>query len=169
MEAARASARAQGRPPPEPADLVWTPSDFATIAARQTEMENAAAATGSPLLICDTDAFATAVWERRYLGVGSRASAASAGPLLPRRDLYLLTDHDTVPFEQDGLRDGEAIRAAMTEWFVEALTAAGHPWVLLSGAVEKRLRLAVRAVDQTLQRRLRFAAPLPNVPGQYSY
>jgi HTH-type transcriptional repressor of NAD biosynthesis genes len=160
LERARASARAKRRAPPEPADLVWTPSDFVAIAARQTELENAAAAAGSPLLVCDTDAFATAVWERRYLGSDSRAATAFAGPLLPRRDLYLLTDSEGVPFEQDGLRDGEAIRAAMTGWFVEALSAAGHPWVLLTGTREQRLRLAVRSVDQTLQRRMRFTDPL---------
>jgi nicotinamide riboside kinase len=160
MQQSRAEAHTAGRPEPGMDDLVWRPADFARIAARQTAMEDAAAAAGSPLLVCDTDAFATAVWERRYLGPDSRASAESAGPGLPRHDLYLLTSHEGVPFEQDGIRDGEAIRADMTGWFVEALTAAGHPWVLLTGTLERRLQLAIRAVDATLDRRLRFASPL---------
>ena len=100
------------------------------------------------------------MWERRYLGPGSRASAPWGGERLPRRDLYLLTSHEDVPFEQDGLRDGEGIRADMTGWFIDALTAAGHPWVLLTGSREQRMRLAVRCVDQTLERRMRFADPL---------
>ena len=160
LEQLRAEARAEGRPEPALDEVVWKPDDFAAIAERQTAMENEAAAQGSPLLICDTDAFATTVWERRYLGPASRASAPWGNELLPRRDLYLLTSHEGVPFEQDGLRDGEHIRADMTGWFVEALTAAGHSWVLLTGTREQRMRLAVRCVDQTLDRRMRFTNPL---------
>ena len=160
LERSRAAARTAGRPEPAPEELVWRPDDFAFIAERQTRLENEAAASGSPLLICDTDAFATTVWERRYLGPGSRAAVPWGGERLPRRDLYLLTSHEDVPFEQDGLRDGEGIRADMTAWFIDALTAAGYPWVLLTGSREQRMRLAVRCVDQTLERRMRFADPL---------
>lgn len=156
-ELARSVASAEGRPEPTMDELVWTAEEFARIAARQTELENAAAAAGSPLLVCDTDAFATVVWERRYLGPGTVA-AATAGPL-PPRDVYLLTDHEGVPFTQDGLRDGEHIRAQMTGWFVDALTAAGHSWVLLTGPVDERVRLAVRVADRLLAGRARFAAP----------
>lgn len=148
-----------GGPGREFDEVLWTSADFAHIAEEQTRRENAAAGS-SPLLICDTDAFATAVWERRYLGEPSRASAPWAGPLLPRRDLYLVTDHVGVPFTQDGIRDGEAVRAEMTTWFVDALTEAGHPWVLLTGTEEQRWRLALRSVDATLRRTMRFAEPL---------
>jgi HTH-type transcriptional repressor of NAD biosynthesis genes len=51
---------------------VWGRADFDTIAAAQTEMEEKAAAGGSPILICDTDAFATSIWERRYLAEDAR-------------------------------------------------------------------------------------------------
>lgn len=157
---AKGRARAAGRPEPEMTELVWTPEDFALIAERQTELENAAAAAGSPLLVCDTDAFATKVWEHRYLGAGSSASHQAAGEGLPRRDVYLLTDHRGVPFVQDGIRDGEHLRADMTGWFVDALTAAGHSWVLLSGALEERVELAVRTTDQLLALRATFTTPL---------
>lgn len=158
---AKEQAHAAGRPEPELAELVWTADDFALIAARQTELENAAAAAGSPLLVCDTDAFATRVWEYRYLGAGSSGSHEAADEALPRRGIYLLTDHRGVPFVQDGIRDGEHIRAGMTDWFVEAPTAAGHSWILLSGTLEERIDLAVRVADQMLALRSTFAAPLP--------
>ncbi|HEX8079286.1 MAG TPA: AAA family ATPase [Jatrophihabitans sp.] len=158
---AKERARAAGRPEPEMTELVWTADDFALIAARQTALENAAAAASSPLLVCDTDAFATRVWEYRYLGAGSSGSHEAANEALPRRDVYLLTDHRGVPFAQDGLRDGEHIRADMTGWFVEALTAAGHSWVLLSGTLEERIDLATRVVNQMLVLRSTFAGPLP--------
>jgi NadR type nicotinamide-nucleotide adenylyltransferase len=151
-----AAARAAGRAAPGMDELVWTADDFAVIATRQTELEDAAAAAGSPVLVCDTDAFATSVWERRYLGADTGAAAASP---LPRRDVYLLTDHVDVPFVQDGIRDGEHIRVDMTGWFVTALTRAGHSWVLLTGTREERLRLAVRVTDLALERRARFTAP----------
>lgn len=136
-------------------DLVWTGADFADIAARQTAMEERAARTGSPVLICDTDAFATTVWERRYLG------ATGGNAVAPERDaLYLLTDHVGVPFVQDGIRDGEYLRADMTGWFEDALTAAGRSWVLLTGSLDERVDLAVRVTDQALRLNARFADPL---------
>ncbi|AJR30261.1 hypothetical protein MFTT_50850 [Mycolicibacterium fortuitum subsp. fortuitum] len=51
------------------------------------------ARVGSPILICDTDAFATAIRKRRYLG------DASGGPWteVPPRAVCLLTDHEGVP------------------------------------------------------------------------
>jgi HTH-type transcriptional repressor of NAD biosynthesis genes len=126
----------------------------------QTGLENSAAREGSPLLVCDTDAFATSVWERRYLGREARPPQSWATQL-PRRDVYLLTDHANVPWHDDGLREGDLdIRAAMTTWFEDALTAAGHSWVLLTGSLEQRVDLAVRTVDQMVQTRCRFATPL---------
>jgi HTH-type transcriptional repressor of NAD biosynthesis genes len=109
------------------------------------------------LLVCDTDAFATAVWERRYLAERARGLQPWATTLLPRRDVYLLTSHDGVPWRDDSLREGDlAIRAAMTGWFAAALTAAGHSWVLLTGSLGDRLTLAVRVTDYVLNHRLRF-------------
>jgi HTH-type transcriptional repressor of NAD biosynthesis genes len=154
---ARREAAAAGRPAPSMDDLVWTADEFARIALRQTELEGAAAAAGSPVLICDTDAFATAVWERRHLGPDSAAAASAASQ--PRHDIYLLTDHVGVPFTQDGLRDGEHIRAEMTGWFVDALTQAAHSWVLLTGTLDERVRLGVRTIDRLFAGRTRFTAP----------
>jgi HTH-type transcriptional repressor of NAD biosynthesis genes len=141
-------------------DIEWTTSDFDRVALEQTRRENVAARAGSPVLICDTDAFATFVWERRYLGRASRPLQPWATHL-PRRDVYLLTDHIDVPWQDDGLREGDlAIRAAMTTWFEDALTTADHSWVLLTGSLDERVDLAVRTIDQILQSRARFAAPL---------
>jgi HTH-type transcriptional regulator, transcriptional repressor of NAD biosynthesis genes len=137
-------------------DLVWTTEHFAHIAARQTENENAAA-LACPLVIADTDAFATSIWERRYVGDDSHGAAHAAGPALPRHDLYFVTDHVGVPFVQDGWRDGESIRSTMTGWFVDGLTARALPWVLLRGSHEERLAYAIQAIDSLLDRRLTFS------------
>jgi HTH-type transcriptional regulator, transcriptional repressor of NAD biosynthesis genes len=137
-------------------DLVWTTEHFANIAHQQTRLENAAA-LACPLVIADTDAFATSIWERRYVGEHSHGTAEAAGPLLPRHDLYLVTDHLGVPFEQDGWRDGEDIRSEMTAWFVDGLTERGLPWVLLRGSHDERLQYAIEAIEPLLQRRLNFS------------
>jgi NadR type nicotinamide-nucleotide adenylyltransferase len=159
-DAARQQARMAGLPEPTMNDLVWTAQDFADIAVTQTRLEQQAAGVGAPLLLCDTDAWATSVWEYRYLGARSRGADQAATVDLPPRDIYLLTDHEGVPFVQDGLRDGERIRADMTEWFVDRLARAGHSWCLLTGTLEDRLRLAVRVTDQLLAQRASFAEPI---------
>src|SRR5581483_7884993 len=92
------------------AEVRWDRADFREVVRAQNAAEDAAARAGSPVLFCDTDARATAVWEERYLGSSSAPVRAAARPA----DLYLLTDHEGVPFEDDGLRDGEHIREWMT-------------------------------------------------------
>src|SRR5262249_7072375 len=146
-----AEARSSGRDEPALDELVWTADEFDHIAIEQTRREEAAAAEGSPLLVCDTDAFATRIWERRYLGDTARSDQTWSTDLLPHRDVYLLTSHEGVPWLDDGLREGDlGIRASMTDWFAEALTRAGHSWVLLTGDVEQRLKLAIAVIDRLL-------------------
>ncbi|GGK92064.1 hypothetical protein GCM10007382_10330 [Salinibacterium xinjiangense] len=127
----------------------WTPEDFANIAVEQQRLEDEAAATGSPVLFCDTDAFATRLWERRYLGDSSTA-AFDAVPELPPRGLYLISDIGGVQFEQDGIRDGEDYREAMQRWLEEELTVREQPWALVGGDAEQRLETSIRLVDELL-------------------
>lgn len=136
----------------EAASAEWTAEDFAAIAVQQQRLEDAAAASGSPVVFCDTDAFATQLWERRYLGDDSTA-AFDALPVLPPRGLYLLADMHGVPFEQDGIRDGEELREAMQGWFVDELKRRGEPWVLVTGDRLRRVEASIRAVDAELVRR----------------
>ena len=49
---------------------------------------------------------------------------------------------DEIPFEQDGLRDGEHLRGWMTQRFRDRLR---EPWIEVHGSVEER-------VDQVLAR-----------------
>jgi NadR type nicotinamide-nucleotide adenylyltransferase len=137
-------------------DVTWTRADFVDVAASQNALEDAAARDGSPVLVADTDAFATSVWEERYLGSASPAVRTMAR----RPSLYLLTDHVGVPFEDDGLRDGEDIRDQMTARFRERLRDLGVPVVELAGPPEVRLAAALAAVDGLLARGWEFAPPL---------
>jgi HTH-type transcriptional repressor of NAD biosynthesis genes len=104
----------------------------------------------------------TTIWERRYLGAEARADQSWArAPLLPRHDAYFVTDHKEVPWHDDGLREGDLeIRAAITDWFVDALTERGESWVLLTGSLDERVDVARRTIDQVLQVRQRLAGPV---------
>lgn len=134
------SARKQRR-----GEAVWATEEFLHIAREQARREDLAARAANRVLICDTNAFATSIWHRRYLGAHNpevdRLGAAS------RCDLYILTG-DEIPFVQDGLRDGEAIRHEMHQWFVKALTRQIVPWKLVFGSLERRLAMAVDEIER---------------------
>ena len=147
------------RPTARWADVTFTPEDFPLIAARQNHREDEAAQQGSPVLFCDTDAFATTVWHERYLG-GTHPDVAALADRVPHH-LWLLTDHEGVPFEDDGLRDGEHLRPWMTRRFVAELRRTSRPFRVVTGTHEQRLRTAVAAVDDLLARGWDLADPLP--------
>ncbi|MFJ4921421.1 AAA family ATPase [Streptomyces sp. NPDC088725] len=147
------------RPQAQWEDVEFTPDEFPLIARRQNELEDTAARTGSPVLFCDTDSFATTVWHERYIGGRDPRVEEIAG--LVSHDLWLLTDHTGVDFEDDGLRDGEELRPWMTERFRAELTRTGREFGLVAGPHQDRLAAAVEAVDELLARGWDFAPPLP--------
>jgi NadR type nicotinamide-nucleotide adenylyltransferase len=160
---ARAEAQLQGRPAPEMEDLVWPSSAFIEIAAEQNRREDEAARIGGPVLVCDTDAFATGVWHERY--VGSRSQEVEAqGRVQP---LYLLTHPDDVPFHQDGLRDGEHLRRWMTDVFADRLASTGRRWRWVRGGREQPPGLPGRVrVNAKLLPSLCRALPKSEVAGE---
>jgi NadR type nicotinamide-nucleotide adenylyltransferase len=126
-------------------DLEWRSDEFVHIAQEQVRREDAAAREANRVLVCDTNAFATALWHRRYMGTHSKGVEEIAGR--GRCDLYLLTG-DEIPFVQDGLRDGEHIRHEMHTWFEQALGGQSVPWVLLRGTRDQRLFQALEAIGR---------------------
>jgi hypothetical protein len=69
---------------------------------------------------------------------------------------YLLTDHQGVPFADDGLRDGEHLRAWMTGRFLVELADCGVPVVRL----HERLATTLAACAALLAAGWSFADPL---------
>jgi HTH-type transcriptional repressor of NAD biosynthesis genes len=126
-------------------DAPWSTEEFTHIALEQNRRENAAARMANRLLIGDTDAFATTLWHRRYMGAVSEEVERAAAAMRPR-DLYLLTG-DEIPFVQDGLRDGETIRHDMHGWFAEALARQSVPHLLVRGPHLSRFATAVQLID----------------------
>lgn len=130
--------------------LEWRSEDFAVIARTQIEHESAAARVSGPLLICDTDALATGIWHERYMRTTSGTVQAIVATAPPRAG-YLLTSWAEVPFEQDGLRDGEAIRHWMHERFRVELEHQSTPWQLVEGTLEQRTQDAMARIDALLK------------------
>ncbi|MGW8351385.1 AAA family ATPase [Streptomyces wedmorensis] len=147
------------RPGADWSDVTFRSSDFPVIAQRQAELEEEAARDGSPVLFCDTDAFATTIWHERYMGTTSPDTGEIAAR--GRQHLWLLTDHRGVDFEDDGLRDGEHLRPWMTARFLTQLAHTSRRTAVLTGPHEERLAAAVAAVDGLLAEGFHLADPLP--------
>ena len=130
----------------------WTTDDFVLIARRQGELEDEIAESAGTLLLCDTDAFATAVWHERYLHAPAPAVEAIADART--YDLYVLCGID-VPFEQDGVRFSESIRPWMQQRFRDGLVARSEPWIEITGPVEER----AAAVEAEIERLGLLRAP----------
>jgi NadR type nicotinamide-nucleotide adenylyltransferase len=128
----------------------WTDDEFIHIAEVQQSRENEAATRANRVLICDTNAFATATWFERY--AGTRHPEVDVIGARDIADLYLIPSPD-VPLVQDGVRDGEKIREWMHARFLELIHANGTPYVPITGAYDTRLAQAIAAIDALLARR----------------
>lgn len=122
----------------------WSTAEFVAIARHQQADEDAAARRSGPVLVCDTDALATAVWHERYLGQPSPEveALAAARPY----SLHVLT-RDDIPFVQDGTRDGEHLRRWMTERFRQRLAERAEPWIEVGGNLDARVTAVVAALS----------------------
>lgn len=130
-----------------PGPMCWESDEFAFIAAEQNRLEDELARRCERLLVCDTDSFATRIWQERYQGfISPEVTRASVGR---RMDLYLLTDCG-IPFMQDGTRDGEHLRERLQRRFEAELRAAGKPFLPIAGTPEERLAQAGAACDALL-------------------
>lgn len=133
---------------PEEQLLAWTPDEFVHIAKMQQELENAAASHAVGVLVCDTNAFTTAVWYERYLGSPWPPDLKDLAENSPC-DLYVVTKPD-FPFVQDDIRDGEKIREWMHGRILEELIRREWPFEVIGGTREERLLRAVELAHWVL-------------------
>jgi HTH-type transcriptional repressor of NAD biosynthesis genes len=156
---ARAHSADLSQPAPGIEQLQWDSQEFEYIADVQLRRENRATSESSPILICDTDPFATEIWHERYIGSSSSAVNAIAQRMSPRLG-YILTSWKDVPFEQDGLRDGEHLREWMHSAFANRLGSAKTPYFVTSGDLLTRVNQCMAWIDERSQSAWRFADPL---------
>jgi NadR type nicotinamide-nucleotide adenylyltransferase len=141
---------------PGPSDLTWDDRDFELIAAEQNRLEDLAAQDSGMLVICDTDAFTTGVFQEMYLGHTTSPVRAHAKHT---HDLYILTSHDGVPYVQDGLRIGDSHRPRMTKLCRDALDANQHKYIVAYGNPATRLSFAIGVIDAMLETKWSFSPP----------
>jgi HTH-type transcriptional repressor of NAD biosynthesis genes len=139
-------------------DTEWRSDEFDLIVDRQLGLEwEAARIAPRPVVVCDTDVLATALWHERYVGSVKEPllrRAAGHPPLL-----YILSG-DEIPFVQDGMRDGEHIRGWMQQRFRDELALQPVPWIEVRGSVAERVAASAAAVGPLLAEALTFAEPL---------
>lgn len=127
----------------------WESTEFVHIAEAQSAMEDTLATCANKLLICDTNAFATMLWHERYMDAANDIVEKIASQRKQLYDLYIVTG-DEIPFVQDGLRDGEAIRHQMHESFELRVADQDIPYYVLRGSREERKREAIAVCDELL-------------------
>ena len=126
-----------------PSSHEWTDEDFEHIATMQQSIENRYAEQSDGMIICDTNATATEVWQQRYMGHTTSDVHAIASQ--DQVDLYIITG-DEIPFVQDGTRDGELIRHDMHEDFITHIQSTNVPYILVKGDPNVRLQIALETV-----------------------
>ncbi len=127
---------------------IWEDGEFEYIAGVQNAMEDRLALVANKIMFCDTNAFATTIWQERYL---TRMTDGVRNLTKDRRyDLYILTDID-VPYEQDGTRENEHLRPGMHQRFIEELEKQDVPYILLSGDLQHRLDNVIKICDEMLE------------------
>ncbi len=126
----------------------WREEDFYRIGELQQHYEATLAMRSGGVLVCDTNSWATQLWQRRYLGHTTKEMELIAQR--DRMDLLLITG-DEIDFVQDGLRDGEHIRHEMHQWFVDAAKESGIPFTVLRGSREQRLAEALKLAHNTIE------------------
>ena len=128
-------------------DGPWRADELLAIATTQNAWEDAGALAANRVLICDTDALATTVWQEKYIPGSSTAAVAA---LIRPIDLYLVSAPD-VPWVDDGLRDGEDDRVWMHERFVASVRQRAARHVVLTGSWATRQDRAVQAIEELLR------------------
>ncbi|NNE31513.1 MAG: ATP-binding protein [Winogradskyella sp.] len=130
---------------------ICEPKDLLPIAVGQMKLENKLAQQADSILICDTDLLETKVYSEVYYN-GTCDPILEYYALKNYYDLYFLTYIDT-PWEADDLRDKPNERTQMFNAFESALKNNNKPHVLLKGNKEDRLTLAIKHIDNLLQKK----------------
>lgn len=131
---------------PEAGRLYWEAKggrlcfeDMRAIAEAQIKLENMRAQEARRWLVCDGSALTTVFY--------SEASYGRVDPVvhaLARREYALtLVCTPDFPFVQDGTRRDAAFRLRQHQWFLATLDRAGVSYVVLTGPLEQRVRIAL--------------------------
>ena len=131
----------------------WFDKDFYSIGKLQQAYESEMAKRSEGVIVCDTNAVATEVWQRRYMGKTTKQMKAIGAQ--DKADLYIITG-DEIPFIQDGIRDGESMRHTMHKWFIRRAMQSGTPYIVVTGSPSERLAVSVAKAKEMIDLRKRI-------------
>lgn len=142
----------------------WDIEDFWNIAKGQQELYVQGSNTSkSPLLISDTDGFATEAFGSCY-GVPSGEEGVSDYSVFSQKNpgsLYLITDHENMPLVPDPARlDNIDNRDKSTKEFIDTCNKHSLPYILISGTREDRLETSVKLIDKLMDMKAFMRPPI---------
>lgn len=130
--------------------IEWNHSDFSFIADQQNKFENKIAGKSNGLIFCDTNAYATKIWHKRYMGSDNDINQEH---FEAKADLYIVTSPD-IPFAQDSIRDGEFLRKDMHKWFIDDLKNNKLPYIVVKGDKTSRINQASKIIDKVISKKV---------------
>ncbi|MEM1096274.1 MAG: ATP-binding protein [Bacteroidota bacterium] len=129
----------------ETVDHALTAADVEPIARGHIAQAEAAAQEASALLLFDTDLLSTVIYSRHLYGACPAWIETAARERAA--DLYLLCAPD-IPWKPDpGQRESPEARAALQPQFEALLREWQLPHANVSGSLDERVLVAIRAVD----------------------
>lgn len=132
----------------------WSAKELAWIGRAQADLEDVLALQAERVLFADTNPFATELWHERLVGGVNEVVRAVSDAR--RYDMFFVTDA-SIPFVQDGTREGGEARLRMHARFLEELKSRGISYVLVRGTRKERLRQASQVVRAALQEPYRWS------------
>ena len=123
----------------------WVPADLVHIGKIQVEIENFMRRKSGPVMICDTDVFATQLWNWRYYDTFDREldSLVALNPA----DLYVVCGAE-IPFVQDGTRlDDQSRRMLQQEKTLDELNRRELNYKVVTGSLTERVDQVVQSID----------------------
>lgn len=125
--------------------------DLEKIALQQLEAEEKLSKQTGELLICDTNLIVIKVWSDFKFGKTEPWIIEK----IREQDylIHLLMDID-MPWQYDPLREHPHKRQELFDIYVRELKFFNIPFQIISGTGMKRLDHAVKAIDQTLQKKV---------------
>ncbi|MFL0353431.1 AAA family ATPase [Xanthomarina sp. GH4-25] len=127
-----------------------TKKDVLPIAKGQMALENLITKQVTNLLICDTNLLETKVYSETYYN-GYSPRLLNKFATENEYNIYFLTNID-IPWEDDGIRDKPNEREDMFKAFQNELIKNKLPYVLLSGSLAQRLKIAIKHIDKLLKK-----------------
>ena len=124
--------------------------DLGKIALQQLEAEEKLSKHAGELLICDTNLIVIKVWSDFKYG----RTEPWIIEKIKEQDylIHLLMDID-MPWQYDPLREHPHKRKELFDIYVQELKFFNIPFQIISGTGMKRMEHAVKAIDQTLQKK----------------